>query len=162
MISLLSYKGTLQSFIPATLMHSLWSHPNLLSEREITKRYPVNPKFKWRCTPQSAVVESDGLAWPVFVLCVDVESRWDKMDGEVKWATQRAERCMAEHMEWNGMTDEWITESHWSLACHCWVGSRNSQAGQSQLTSSLLQARLGTSQEKNCWNCLPLEGSFCL
>jgi len=162
MISLLSYKGTLQSFIPATLMHSLRSHPNLLSEREITKRYPVNPKFKWRCTPQSTVVESDGLAWPVFVLCVDVESRWDKMDGEVKWATQRAERCMAEHMEWDGMTDERITESHWSLACHRWMGSRNSQAGQSQLTSSLLQARLGTSQEKNCWNCLPLEGSFCL
>ncbi len=109
MISLLSYKDTLHCFIPATLMHSLWSHPNLISEREITKRYAVNQKLKWRCTPQSTVGESDRLAWPVFVLCVDVVSRWDKMDGEVKWATQRAERCMAAHMEWDGMTDEQIT-----------------------------------------------------
>lgn len=75
----------------------------------------------------------------VFVLGVDIESCQCKMDGEVKWVTQRAERCMVVHMEWDGMTDERITESHWSLACHCWEGSRNSQAGQSQLTSSLLQ-----------------------
>lgn len=92
MISLLSFKGTLRYFIPAMLMHSLWSWGN-------HKRYAVNQKLKWRCTPPPTTGEPYRLAWPVFVLCVDVENRWDKMDGEVKWATQRVERCMAVHME---------------------------------------------------------------
>ncbi|KAL1262064.1 hypothetical protein QQF64_007329 [Cirrhinus molitorella] len=77
MISLLSYKGTLHCFIPCTAF-------DLLSEMEIAKRYAVNQKLKWRRTPPSTVGVSDRLAWPEFVLCVEAESRWDKMDGEVK------------------------------------------------------------------------------